>query len=480
MSDRPPAPNIVLIIADDLGFGDLGHYNGGRTDTPVIDQMIAEGTTLTQHYSGSPVCAPARAAMLTGRYPQRTGAVDTLETRGLDRISTSETTLGDYLGRAGYRTGYLGKWHSGAIDDRYHPLRRGFDEFVGFRGGWQDYYNWVLDRQYSLRPSDGRYLTHVIADDAVDFIRRRRDERFFLQVAFNAPHGPFQAPKAAIDGVRDGDRYSTTVRTIYAMVNELDRAVGRILQGLADSGLDSRTLVMFTSDNGPYLGGEGDQSTRRFNGDDTGDLNGAKMFVLEGGIKVPMILRWPDVMRRRTESTTVHFTDWLPTLCGWAGYRGEWTAPLDGLNLGDTLADGPRLDSPAHHRFWQWNRYTPVLGCNAAMRDGDWKLLYPAVEDDMLIAEDADRSDDRMFRSHPNHFPKIVTRPTVVSDQMRRERYDADLIAPLLFNLADDPGERHDLASRHPDRVARMKAALQNWFHEVDRDRVAAQRETLR
>jgi arylsulfatase A len=474
--DRAPAPNIVLIVADDLGFGDLGHYNGGRTHTPVVDQMMTEGLTLDQHYSASPVCAPARAALLTGRYPQRTGAVDTLETRGLDRVATTETTLADYLSRAGYRTGYLGKWHSGAISDRYHPRRRGFDEFVGFRGGWQDYFDWTLDSNGTRMRADGRYLTHVLADAAVDFLRRHRDERLFLQVAFNAPHGPFQAPDEAIRAVRDGDRLTTAVRTIYAMVNEMDRAIGRILGELAALGLDSRTLVMFTSDNGPYLGGEGEQCTTRYNR----DLNGAKMFVLEGGIRVPMVLRWPDAIApATTDSTTVHFSDWLPTLCGWAGCT-DYDRPLDGLDLGGTLVDRTPPDARAATRFWQWNRYSPVPGCNAAMREGDWKLVYPAIEDDMLIAEDLDRADDRLFKVHPERFPGIVTRPTAIDDDSRRARYDIDAIAPLLFDVAADPEESHDRAAEQPARVARMKHALQDWFADVERDRIRAQRETLR
>src|SRR5581483_3926100 len=179
-------PNVVFVLADDMGYGDLGHFNDGRCSSPHLDRIASEGLCLTQHYSGSPVCAPARAALLTGRYPHRTGAIDTLHGRGLDRIALDEVTIADAFRAAGYRTGLVGKWHNGALDSRYHPNARGFEEFVGFSGGWADYYDYQLDLNGSTRASDGRYLTDVLGDYAVDFIRRHRAEPFFLLLAFNA------------------------------------------------------------------------------------------------------------------------------------------------------------------------------------------------------------------------------------------------------------------------------------------------------
>ena len=144
-------PNIVLIVADDLGYGDLGAFGNPAVPTPTLNRLAAEGVRLTQHYSGSAVCAPARAALLTGRYPHRTGAIDTLEGRGLDRLALREVTLADCLARAGYATGLIGKWHLGALDPRYHPNRRGFHEFCGFRGGWIDYWDYRLDYNGTFR-----------------------------------------------------------------------------------------------------------------------------------------------------------------------------------------------------------------------------------------------------------------------------------------------------------------------------------------
>ena len=165
-------PNIVLMYADDMGYGDFGAFNDGNVLTPNLDDLISGSTCLSQHYSGSPVCSPSRASLLTGRYPHRTGAITPQEVRGMDRIHSSETTIGDVFGSNGYATGLIGKWHNGALNPKYHPNNRGFQEFVGFSGGWADYYDWNLDTNGSISSSDGRYLTDVLGDAAVDFIKR--------------------------------------------------------------------------------------------------------------------------------------------------------------------------------------------------------------------------------------------------------------------------------------------------------------------
>ena len=165
-------PNVVVFLADDLGYGDLSCYGNAILSTPHIDRLAAEGVRCSQHYSGAPICAPARAALLTGRYHHRCGALSVESNRGLDRIALRERTIGDVVAAAGYRTGYVGKWHSGLHDPRYHPNRRGFAEFAGFLGGIMDYWNWFLDYNGSPRRADGRYQTDVLTAEAVDFIRR--------------------------------------------------------------------------------------------------------------------------------------------------------------------------------------------------------------------------------------------------------------------------------------------------------------------
>ena len=239
-------PNILIIVADDMGYGDFGVFNDGLSCTPTLDQLLTESVCLTQHYSASPVCAPARAALLTGRYPHRTGAIDTLEGRGLDRLALREITIADLFQRAGYTTGLVGKWHLGALDPRYHPNARGFDEFVGFRGGWQDYYQWRLNRNDRYFEADGRYLTDVLTDKAVAFIERHRREPFLLHLAYNAPHFPFQAPEEELHPFVETGAFTTAVSTVYAMIARMDLGISRLLESLDRLSLAENTIVLFT------------------------------------------------------------------------------------------------------------------------------------------------------------------------------------------------------------------------------------------
>lgn len=455
---EPERPNIVLILADDMGYGDFGCFNHGASHTPTLDQLVAGGVSLTQHYSAAPVCAPARASLLTGRYPHRTGAIDTLEARGLDRISLREVTIADVLRRAGYTTGLVGKWHNGAIDMRFHPNNRGFDEFAGFRGGWSDYYNWRLDRNGRQEPGDGRYLTDVLSDEAVGFVRRHRREHFFLHLAYNAPHFPFQAPEETTVPFREGGAFAGVVATIYAMIEVMDRGIARLLGALEDLQIADRTLVMFSSDNGPQFGDWQGESTERFNC----GFAGSKGFVYEGGVRLPMVLRWPaGLPAPAVRHDLVHFTDWLPTLAGLAGAPLPAGRALDGIDVAPLLrGEGGRV---LDRRFWQWNRYTPVGSCNAAMRDGDWKLVLPSIGELMgLVAGDGEA--DRRIKADPGAFPDI-DRSRLPSPHFPSEP------GPHLFNIRADPLERHDLAAAEPARARRMKADLEDWFEEVDRER---------
>lgn len=453
------APNIVLILADDMGYGDFGVFGDGRPRTPVLDGLVGEGLCLTQHYSGAPVCAPARAALLTGRYPHRTGAVDTLEARGLDRLALRERTLADRLRAAGYATGLVGKWHLGALDARYHPNARGFDEFVGFRGGWSDYYRWRLDRNGAVLPADGRYLTDVLTEEAVGFIGRHRARPFFLHVAYNAPHFPFQAPEEEVRPFLG--RCNRGLAILYAMLRRMDDGVGRILEALDAHGLRENTLVLFTSDNGPQLGGEGEMSTRRFNA----WLNGQKGTVFEGGIRVPAVVRWPAGLPGggRRGHGFVHFADWVPTLLEAAGVPAEGGPPLDGRSALPLLRGEAAGVDPL--RFWQWNRYTPVPTCNAAVRSGPWKLVRPAIREAMRLAPE-DGAMDRRLKEEPEAFADICRDPEPLRELPAPP-------PPLLFHLDTDPYEQRDVAALEPERVARLTAQLEDWFAEVDRERRA-------
>jgi len=453
-------PNILLIVADDMGYGDFGCFSEGRTQTGAIDSLVAEGVCLGQHYSASPVCAPARAGLLTGRYPHRTGAIDTLEARGLDRIALREATLADCLRRAGYATGLVGKWHNGAIDPRYHPNARGFDEFVGFRGGWMDYYRWRLLRNDRPRATDGRYLTDVLTDEAVAFLRRHAKERFFLHLAYNAPHFPFQAPADEVISFAETGRYDPVVSIIYGMIRRMDAGIRRVLDELAGLGIEENTLVMFTSDNGPQFGPWGTYDATRFNC----DLNGSKGHVYEGGIRVPMVLRWPATLDGGWRfDDFVHFTDWLPTLCAVAGIEPVGELPLDGENILPALRGEGGKCNP--RRFWQWNRYTPVGFSNAAMRDGRWKLVRPRIAETMYLPEEESRR-DRDIKFHPLRFTDICRDPEPPRDVPKPP-------PARLYDLDADPGEQNDLAEVHPGRTAGMLRELETWFESVEAERRA-------
>ena len=334
--------NCVLVLADDMGYGDLGLFNEGRSHTPNLDALACDGICLTQHYSGSPVCAPARACLLTGKYPHRTGAIDTLHGRGLDRITLGERTIGDVFTAGGYRTGLIGKWHNGALDARFHPNARGFEEFVGFCGGYSDYYDYHLDVNGREHKGDGRYLTDVLTDHAQEFIRRHRQEAFCLVVAYNAPHFPMQAPHDIVQPYLDMGR-SKGISLTYAMIEVMDQGIGRLLTELSDQGLVDDTLFLFTSDNGPYLGEVAGVSLDRFNY----GLRGAKHYVFEGGVRVPTIVRWPASWPGGIAVDQVlHFSDWLPTLAHLASVPLPGEHDLDGRDVTDVLVGRSLLPIP--------------------------------------------------------------------------------------------------------------------------------------
>ena len=442
-----------------MGYGDVGCFNGGLSRTPTLDQLVAEGLCLGQHYSASPVCAPARASLLTGRYPHRTGAVDTLEHRGLDRIALRERTVGDLLRGAGYVTGLVGKWHNGAFDDRFHPNARGFDEFVGFSGGWMPYWDWRLDRNGTTSKADGRYLTDVLTEEAVAFIRRHRHERFFLHLSYNAPHYPFEAPDAEAAPFAETG-VTSAVAAIYGMIRRMDSGVAAVLDELERCGLIDDTLVMFTSDNGPQFGGDGDYCTERFNC----GLRGAKGVVYEGGVRLPMVLRWPNGLAAGGERhELVHFTDWLPTLLAVAGADPPSELRLDGVDVSPLLRGEPAEVPP--QRFWQWNRYTPVPSCDAAMRDGRWKLVRPALPEAMAVAP-LDLLLDVDLRTNQGARTEVV-------DDPEPPRTLGEPAPAELYDIEADPLEEHDLAALEPARVANMDDQLARWFEEVEADRLA-------
>ena len=419
-------PNAIVILADDMAIGDIASFNKGITRTPTLDRLIAEGLWFDRAYSGSPVCAPSRAALLTGRYPHRTGVVSlTLNTEPLlTRLKSDETTIADVFAANGYHTGLVGKWHTG-LGEGYGPVARGFQEVAVFHGSDNGGYNrYVLHTDDVMaekpKPQD-RYLTDELNQRAIAFVRHHASEPFFLHLAHYAPHRPLEAPEEAIEPYLKAG-FERDVATIYAMIEIMDRGLGELMSALETLDLRERTLVVFASDNGPDM-----LVPKRFNL----DLRGSKYTTYEGGIHVPFIMHWPGTIQPGTRSDIVHFTDVLPTLMDVCGLKHQPALPLDGRSFASLLKDGGRISTPP--RFWQWNRHEPNYTHNAAMRDGPWKLVKPFVTKNMI-------------------------------------KGDSD--APhQLYNLDNDPAEAADLATQYPDRLKTMREALDAWSREIENDR---------
>jgi arylsulfatase A-like enzyme len=458
MTTSRDRPNIVFILADDMGYGDFSAFNGGLSRTPTLDALIDESVCLTQHYTSSCVCNPSRATLLTGRYPHRTGSIDTLEWWGLERLALRETTLADVLQGMGYATGLVGKWHLGAFDPRYHPNVRGFEEAVCFRGGMHDYYNWRIEYNDRVERADGRYLTDVWTDEAVAFIGRHRHEPFFLHVTYNAPHTPLEAPLDEIRPFQDKGQFTQAVSILYGMIHRMDTGVARILEALQEYGLEGNTILCFTSDNGPQFGGQGERSTTRFNC----QFHGAKGSTYEGGIRVPMLIRWPAGLEGgRTCHEMVHFADWFPTLLAATGGEVPQERTIDGVNVLPVLRrEGGQVETC---RFWQWNRYRPDVTGNAAMRDGDWKLVRPAIREAMHVP-------DIYWLWVSMYGPEYF-----IDNGVFQQPYPARQVPPPpppeLYNVAEDPLEQRNLAAQYPERARKMLRELETWFEEVEAER---------
>ena len=422
-------PNIILILADDLAIGDLSGFNEGISRTPRLDRLIGESVYFDRAYSGSPVCAPSRAALLTGRYPHRTGSVtlNQIKFPHLTRLRLDETTIADRFKAGGYTTGLVGKWHSGP-GAAYHPLRRGFDEYAGFNDSTdvRTYYDYRLDIQGEYREfDDGPYLTDEFTRRAIDFVRRHREKPFFLHLAHYAPHRPLSAPEELIAQYL-GKGLPEKTAQVYAMIEVMDRGIGELLDELDRLKLAEKTMVLFASDNGPDpLVGE------RFNLEN----RGTKYMVNEGGIHVPFLVRWPGRLRPARRDEIIHFTDVIPTLieiCGLNPVGGS--KRMDGCSFAGLLSEEWPAPKLPMRRFWQWNRKTPLYTHNAAVREGDWKLVRP-----------------------------YVTRGIPKGESQAAKR---------LYNLRDDPGEMNDLSDGQPGLSRRLLKALEAWSVEVERDRV--------
>ena len=405
-----PKPNILFILTDDLGYADLSVYGRRDYQTPHIDGLAREGLRFTQAYSNSAVCSPTRFALITGRYQYRLrgGLEEPLDgSKGAIGLPPSHPTLPSLLKRSGYRTALLGKWHMGSLPN-FGPLKSGYDEFFGNYGAAIDYFSHrgLADAQIAAKdlyegekPSEKTgYYTQLLADRAVDYIARAGKQPFFLSLHFTAPHWPWEGPRdekvsQQIKDIRHVDGGS--LATYAEMMLALDAAVGRILAELKARGLDQNTIVVFTSDNG----GE------RFS--DNWPFSGQKMELLEGGIRVPSIVRWPARIKPGVTDQVAITMDWLPTLLAAANATLDPAYPSDGDNLLPTLLG----ERGVYERTLYW-RYKS-LG-QRAVRAGNLKYL---------------RINERDF----------------------------------LFDLAADARERANLAVQRPEKLAELKAAWEKW-----------------
>ena len=417
---QPTRPNIVFIVADDLGYADLGCYGGRDASfgpvSPVLDGLAAQGLKLTQGYSNSPVCSPTRFALMTGRYQYRLRGAAEEPINSKSRGSTTlglppeHPTLPSLLRDAGYRTALMGKWHLG-YPPAFSPLRSGYDEFFGPMSGGVDYFTHCSSTgQHDLYLNDAEqqedgYLTDLITDHGLDFVRRmaggaRSGTPFFLSLHYTAPHWPWETrdDEALAQEVKGNlfHLHGGNIDTYRRMIHHMDEGIGRLMDLLRAEGLERDTLVVFTSDNG----GE------RFS--DNWPLVGGKMDLTEGGIRVPWIAHWPAVIAPGGTSTQTCMTmDWSATMLDAAGAPAAASHPLDGRSLMPLLRDATWHDEQP--LFWRMNHRG-----QRAMRHGPWKYL-------------------------------------------RVDGHD------YLFNLEGDERERANLAPIAPERLAAMVQAWEAW-----------------
>ena len=427
---QPGKPNIILIVADDLGYGDIAFEEADRNYTPSLARLASEGMRFTDFHSNGPVCSPTRTALMTGRYQQRSGVESALgpDERGLP---PSEITIAEYLKKSGYATAVYGKWHLGVIPEA-NPVRNGFDEFRGHLnsvdynshiGPWGNP-DWWVDGK--LQNEEG-YNSDLITAHTIRFIKEHRDEPFFIYVPFSNIHFPWCTPEDPQFWF-EGINYYKSIETklgphsphedvspvVRRMVNELDESIGKIVSEIKKNGLAENTLIIFTSDNGGYVNYQGRHANQI---SDNGPLRGQKSDVYEGGTRVQTIAWWPGKIQAGSVTDEIGLSmDLLPTFLSFAGQDPGSIAPRhksDGLSLRKVLLENASLSR--RMVFWR-------LNSKCAVRDGSWKLVFNKVKGD-----------------------------------------------PELYNLAEDIGEQNNLAAKNPLTVDRMMKAFKTWEKDVER-----------
>ncbi|MDC1106007.1 sulfatase [Prolixibacteraceae bacterium] len=405
----PEKPNIIIFVADDLGYSDLSCYGSKDIKTPNIDKLANKGVRLTDFHTNGTVCSPTRAALLTGKYQQRTSVSDIVTVWKRDEgLDLAEITFAEQFQGAGYTTGICGKWHLG-YKSMYNPINQGFDTFNGFVSGNIDYhghqdYRGYLDwwRQDKIQNEEG-YSTDLITKYALNFIEENKNNPFLLYVPHEAPHGPFQGRNDKAFRVTGEEildvkcSYEDTRKTYKEMVEVMDEGIGKVMKSLKKNKLDKNTIVFFFSDNG---GAKYSKNT---------PLRGGKSTVYEGGHRVPCIVYWKGRLRHIEVDEILMTMDIYPTITKLAGI--ENTHMMDGQDFFNVLTSNARMES--RDLFWEWRG-------RFAMRRGDYKLILHPVKEEVM-----------------------------------------------LFDLKNDISEKNNIAKQKPELVEEMKLAILSWFKSV-------------
>ncbi|TWT65270.1 sulfatase [Allorhodopirellula solitaria] len=436
----PPKTNVIVVLIDDLGWKDVGCNGSEYYQTPNIDRLASQGMRFTDGYAACNVCSPSRAAILSGKCPARLMLTQWLpsgrwsptehrlrEGRYLANLPLEEVTVGEAMREAGYRTGFIGKWHLGT-ETYYYPEHQGFDVniagrdygapgsyFFPFEGGWRiPTTGKMLRKESPLSGEKGDYLPDRLAEEAEGFIRQNADQPFFLILSHYAVHTPLQAKKEVIDRYRDVPKTQRQGKPTYAaMVESIDDSLGRVMDTLQDENLDDRTLIIFTSDNG----GNGGVTNHA-------PLRGNKGSNYEGGIRVPLIIKWPGQTEPGWVSDTpVIGMDLYPTILDATGQSLKPYQHLDGTSLVPVLTGSGRLERDAI--YWHYPHYNrhPSAFPSGVIRAGDWKLI---------------------------------------------EEFETGELS--LYNLAEDIGESTELSNAEPAKLAELHSKLKAWRREVGAD----------
>jgi arylsulfatase/arylsulfatase A len=436
-------PNIIIMLTDDQGYGDVGFHGNSYLDTPNMESIAAQGIEMTHFYS-YPNCSPTRAALLTGRYPYRTGVVGVTQVDHL--MNASEVTLAEILSANGYKTGIFGKWHLG---DNYpmRPTDQGFQEALVHKGGGigqaagppdNSYFDPILEHNNVPKKYPG-YCDNIFTDAALEFMGTNKDQPFFLYLATNLPHFPLEVPDSLAEPYRKMGLHEDNART-YGMMASIDFNVGRILQKVKTLGIEEETMIMFLSDNGPrHRRTKNDVYPGRW----VSNLRGTKTSVYEGGIRVPFFVRWPGQLEAGQQISHVGAViDILPTVLDAANINAD-TLQIDGQSL-LPLWTGQNNNSENRYFFTQMMVGPTVFKyMHFAVRGPRYKLLSP--------------HDD------PHH---LVYQPT--DDELRETLANLEL-----YDITNDPSERIDLSRQHPEIVDLMLDQYESWYDEVTQERDA-------